>query len=70
LGAQVSGFAAEVGNSRFLAGSSFAANATTTECPCQSGVVYGELVGGLLTLESQGPLLVNQARLFDGNIGT
>jgi len=69
MGAAVTGFSAEVGNNALALPSSFLANITTTPWPCGSGDVYGELVGGPLTLESQGALLTDHARLFDGNVG-
>ena len=70
MGAAVTNFSAEVGNNVLALPASFAANVMTAENPCHSGDVYGELVGGPLTLESQGPLLTDHARLFDGNVGT
>jgi hypothetical protein len=71
MNAPVTDFTADIGHDPFQAPSAFAANVTWSEYPCGSAVSYGELIGAypLLTLESQGGLLVNHAQLFDGNLG-
>lgn len=64
IGAQVTGFSAEIGNNAVAMPSDFAVNLA-------SSCGYDELVGGqMLTLESQGPLFVSGAKVFDGNLGT
>lgn len=70
MGASVTDFSAEIGNNPFQAAPAFAANITSSGFPCGSGDVFGELVSGPMTLESQGNLLVDHSRIFDGNIGT
>jgi hypothetical protein len=76
MGASVTNFSAEIGNNVVQLPASFSANLTSTEYPsCASGDVYGELVAALgnapafLTLQSQGPLLTDRVRVFDGNLG-
>jgi hypothetical protein len=75
LNAAVTNFTAEVGNAPQALPSAFSANVTTTEHPCPSGDVYGELVAAIgnapafLTIETQGALLTDHARVFDGNLG-
>jgi hypothetical protein len=71
MNASVTHFAAAIGDDPFQAPNAFAANVTWSEYPCGSAVSYGEMIGAypLITLESNGGLLVNDAQLLDGNLG-
>lgn len=54
MGAQISGFSGEIGNNNLEIPADFLANVTASPYPTCTSQIYGNLIGGGLTLESKG----------------
>lgn len=68
MGAQVSGFSAEIGNASVAAPTDFLANVTLDPYPTCTAQAFGELVGGPVVLQTAGAVTSPTATFYGGSV--